>query len=173
MLSRLVQDARQRARNAIRQVRERFGGESLAARLQAAADLHRAGDLARARAAYLGILETDPANADALNLLGLMAEQQGKHDQALSYALQAIAQNPGISHYHLNCGLAYMAQGYAAQAIDCYVRAVQLDPQDARTHSILLFALTFAEGLSPQDILGRAPALAGPPRKFSRSGAHQ
>jgi protein O-GlcNAc transferase len=156
MLNRLLQDFKEGARSGLHALAGRFLNSSAStvnARLEAAAAQHRAGDLAAARSAYLAILETDSGNVDALQLLGLVAHQQERHDEAVMLITQAIALQPNVAAYHVNCGLAHMARGEAKLAIECYVKAVQLDPLDARAHSILLFALVFGEGFKPADVL--------------------
>ena len=65
---------------------------------QAAADqavaqglpLHQAGRLAEAEACYRQALTLDPAHAEALHLLGLLAHQVGRPDIAVTLIEQAI-----------------------------------------------------------------------------------
>lgn len=54
----------------------------LLAVMKVAAEHHRAGRHAAARAMYLEVLELDPRHADALFLLGVLERQQGRLDQA-------------------------------------------------------------------------------------------
>jgi Flp pilus assembly protein TadD len=74
--------------------------------LQTALQHHQRGDLKKAELLYLRILKTDPRNSDALNLLGVIAYQAGKGDEAVDLISRAIAINPHIPDYHNNLGLA-------------------------------------------------------------------
>src|SRR5271165_3845601 len=133
MLSRLLQEFKAQARAALNTVAAPLLAQpaaTIATRLEAAAALHRAGNLTAARSAYHAILEADPANIDALQLLGLIAHQQERHDEAVRLISEAIALQPNVAAYHVNLGLALMARGEARLAIESYIRAVQLDPQE-------------------------------------------
>jgi protein O-GlcNAc transferase len=154
MLSRLILDAKQRTRDALRRVGEKFFGlPPRSGELDAAVELHRAGKLDAAKAAYLAVLEADPGNPDAYNLLGMVWHELGDHDRAVTFTELALSHRPDTADFRLNLGLALMAQGHAMPAIENFIRAVQLNPGDARIHSILLFSLVFADGIAPADIL--------------------
>ena len=56
--------------------------------LQTAIALHTAGRLTEAEQAYRRILLVDPENADALHLLGVVAHQNGAHQEAINQTPQ-------------------------------------------------------------------------------------
>jgi protein O-GlcNAc transferase len=98
---------------------------------------HRAGQLAEAEAIYRQILARNPYHADALNLLGLLAHQVGRHEAALELIGNAIHINGSVPAYHNNLGLAQRASGRSADAVTSFKRAVSLDPDYAEAHSNL------------------------------------
>ena len=53
--------------------------------------LHQNGQLAEAEAAYLEILATEPSHPGSLHLLGVIRQQQGRHEEALELVGRAIA----------------------------------------------------------------------------------
>jgi Flp pilus assembly protein TadD len=85
---------------------------------------HRAGRLGKASDQYARILKSDAGNADALNLSGIVARQQG--DLVLSRTLitQAIQCNPLAATYHYNLGRTYELQGLVDEAGRSYRRAL-------------------------------------------------
>lgn len=101
---------------------------ALAARLQQAMALHRAGRLAKAEAAYRHILEIAPDHADALHLLGLLAFQQGRAPEALELVDRAIARNRRAARYHNTRGLALGAANRPPEAAQAFRDALKLDP---------------------------------------------
>jgi Flp pilus assembly protein TadD len=54
--------------------------------LQTAVSLHQDGKVKQAEAAYRRVLALDPANADALNLLGMVHHGYGEHEAAVRLA---------------------------------------------------------------------------------------
>ena len=51
---------------------------------------HEAGRLPEAEAIYQQILQNDPDHSDALHLLGLIAHQAGKHEEAVNLISKAL-----------------------------------------------------------------------------------
>jgi tetratricopeptide (TPR) repeat protein len=62
--------------------------------LQRIASLYGRGDLEGAEEACRQLLQLDPAQADALHVLGLVAWRRGEHEQALEQIRKAIASDP-------------------------------------------------------------------------------
>ena len=89
---------------------------------------HQAGRLHQAEQVYRQILQADPHQADALHLLGVLANQTGHHEAAIELIRQAIAINPLVAPFHNNLGLACRAAGKLGEAIGCYQQALQLRP---------------------------------------------
>ena len=64
-----------------------------------------------AAACYRQLLAADAANADALHLLGVIANQQGEHERAVALIGEALRHKPAAEHFHCNMGLALMGRG--------------------------------------------------------------
>ena len=56
--------------------------------------LHQTGKLAEAEDIYRDVLSADPANPDALHLLGLIFQQHGNFEQAIGHIEKAITGAP-------------------------------------------------------------------------------
>ena len=97
----------------------------------AAVKFHQTGQLARAEGIYRQVLQADPNQADALNLLGVLAHQQGRHDVAAEQIGRAISLNPKGTSYFNNFGLACHSLGRLEKAMAAYQRALELAPQNA------------------------------------------
>ena len=86
-------------------------GDDPEALLRAAVEHHQAGRLPEAEALYRRLLETHPGNGQVLNLMGLVAHQPGRHEQAVELITEAIAKAPPNAHFLLNLGVAQKAMG--------------------------------------------------------------
>ncbi|MFM9979276.1 MAG: tetratricopeptide repeat protein, partial [Burkholderiales bacterium] len=102
--------------------------EGVARTFQQAIAHHVGGRLGEAEPLYREILAFQPANFDALHLLGVVCHQTGRHEAAIGYIRQAIAVNPRQPALHSNLGLALQALSQSAEALESYDRAVALDP---------------------------------------------
>lgn len=92
---------------------------------------HQRGDLARAETVYRAILAADPAHANALHLLGVIAYQRGDHPSAIELISRAIAAAPDAPDFHVNLGNAQKDSGHPEAAIASYRRAIELRPDHA------------------------------------------
>jgi tetratricopeptide (TPR) repeat protein len=92
---------------------------------------HQSGNLAEAEACYRDILRLEPDHADALHLLGVVAQQNGDCAQAEQLIRSAIARNPGAADYHNNLGNTYRLAGDLARAVSSYRQAIALDSNHA------------------------------------------
>jgi tetratricopeptide (TPR) repeat protein len=101
------------------------------AMLQAALAHHQAGRLVQAEAFYRQILEAEPGHADALHLLGMIALQEGKLDNAVDLIGRAIHANPLNPMCYLNLGIALEDQGKLDAAIDSFRKTLELKPDYA------------------------------------------
>ncbi|MFV3126454.1 tetratricopeptide repeat protein [Niveispirillum sp. KHB5.9] len=99
--------------------------------LAAALADHRAGHVDRAAAAYRQLLESDPANADALHLLGLTERQAGRLDQGLALVRHALTHAPDKVEARLNLGNMLAAKGDAEAAQAQWRAVLALDPSYA------------------------------------------
>lgn len=95
---------------------------------------HQAGALAEAERLYREILAAEPRHADALHLLGVIANQAGKPQLAVELIGEAIGINSLVTTYHNNFANAAKACGDLAKAEASYRSAVELDRKnvDAR-----------------------------------------
>jgi tetratricopeptide (TPR) repeat protein len=99
--------------------------------LQTALGYHRKGLLDDAARIYRNVLAGNPAHADALLLLGLVAMQQGDAERAAGLFREAVVLNPGVALYHANLAEAYRMLGRYEQAAGEYRTALTLDAQMA------------------------------------------
>jgi tetratricopeptide (TPR) repeat protein len=106
-----------------------------------AVNLHKAGKLEQAEYLYRQVLREDPRQADALNLLGVIANQLGKPEAAIDFIRQAIATQPGEMEFHNNLASAYKAAGEVAAAADEYRQVLRLVPDHVLAHVYLSDAL--------------------------------
>lgn len=109
--------------------------------LMTALQHHRAGRLEEAEQLYRQVIAADPAQADALHLLGLLMLSRDDDQQAVEYIERAIRSNPQQASFHSNLGQALYRQGRMAEAIVAYQRAIHLQPHDASAHINLGIAL--------------------------------
>ncbi len=109
--------------------------------LRLALQHHQSGRLMEAEAFYQKIIVVDPRQADALHLLGVLADQTGRHDAAVELIRQAIALKPGDPDYHSNLGNALREQGQRKEAIRAFRQALALRPLFSEAHNNLANAL--------------------------------
>jgi tetratricopeptide (TPR) repeat protein len=100
-----------------------------------AVSFHQRGEAGKARQMYEQIIQHDPAHADALHLLGLVAAQEGNYRFAVEWMDKAIAidsTNPG---FHSNRGLALYELGEMDAAVESFKKAIAIDPGFAQAHN--------------------------------------
>ena len=98
---------------------------------------HQSGHLGLAENLSRQVLQGEPQHGDAWHLLGLIAEQVGRHDLAVEYIGQALRLKPGSAEAHSNLGVALCEQGKLAEAEACYREALRLKPGYAKAHNNL------------------------------------
>lgn len=103
--------------------------------------LHCEGRIDQAELGYRAILEREPANAEALYLLGEIRNGAGHPGEAALLLERAIAANPSVATFHAELGSALYAQGRYAEASRAYASAVRLAPDDLASHVNLGSAL--------------------------------
>jgi len=99
-----------------------------------AVDFHRKGDLAQAERLYLQLLEARSDHFDALQMLGVLRAQQGRHLDALSLIGAALRVDPSAPAALLNQGLVLAALGRHAEALASYDKALARQPAYAEAH---------------------------------------
>lgn len=98
---------------------------------------HRVGDLDTAEAIYRQVLEHDPAQANALHLLGVVAHQRGRQQEANRLISRAIELNPHAAEYYNNLGKVQKAMGNSQGAMVSYKTALSINPDFANALSNL------------------------------------
>jgi predicted O-linked N-acetylglucosamine transferase (SPINDLY family) len=102
---------------------------------------YQSGDLAGAERLCIGILQRAPDHVDALNLLGVIHGQRGRHDRAVELLTQAAALDRDNADILSNLGNVLKSLARAEEAEGCYRRAIDLRPDAANTYNNLGSAL--------------------------------
>lgn len=118
-----------------------------------AAALHQACKPAEAAALYEQVLALEPANAEALHLLGVTHGQRGDNQAALALFRKAIDQRGDVAIYHLNMARALSKLGDKTGMVAALQRTVALDGRDSVARQLL--AQQLMPGPSYMDILKR------------------
>jgi len=92
---------------------------------------YEAGDRAAAKTEAQAILKKTPKNADALNLLAVIAQDEGLQSDAEAYARKAVAAAPGNPLYLNTLGNGLLAQGRSAEAVEVLAQAHAALPKQA------------------------------------------
>jgi tetratricopeptide (TPR) repeat protein len=79
--------------------------------------LHRAGELTQAAWLCETILSRDPEEVDAVQLLGVLRQQQGRFAEAVELCGKAVALRPGEASNHSNLAEAHRALGQFEKAV--------------------------------------------------------
>jgi protein O-GlcNAc transferase len=109
--------------------------------LTQAVEHHKAGRLKEAEALYREIGQDRPQYADALNLLGVIARQTDRLNEAVDLISRALALNPVSAAFHFNLAEARRGLGRNLDAINSYRASLDLCPHDAEVHHALGLAL--------------------------------
>lgn len=105
--------------------------DKILAHLQNAVALHQAGRLDEAEKLYAKVLKADPRNANALNLVGMIATARARYGDAKKHFERAMQCAPRMADAPFNLGIVLTALGDAAGARTAYERAVALNPHHA------------------------------------------
>ena len=92
-------------------------------------------DFADAEQRYREVLELEPANAVAIEYLGVVAMRLGRIGEAESLLRRALALDPQAPEFHNNLGLLLHSRGDFHGALECYDAAVSSDPRYAPAHN--------------------------------------
>ena len=111
--------------------------------LEDAIGLHQAGRLDAAKLLYERILVDDPGHADSLHLLGVIAYQTGRDDEAIDLIRGAIAIDRKVAAYHSNLGNVFLRQKRLDAAAASFRRALGIKPDYPEAHNNL--GLTLSE----------------------------
>lgn len=102
---------------------------------------HRAGKLEEAAASYRRLLDVQPDHADAIYLLGVIANERRDHSQAAEFMERAAALRPDVLHFQLDLGIMLTHLGRLDQAIAALRSAVAIKPDSAQALGQLGLAL--------------------------------
>lgn len=92
---------------------------------------YQAGRLPQAEQIYCQILQKEPYNIDALQLLGITATALGKHELAIECFSSCVKVAPGVADFHYNLGMALQEQNRVEEALACYQQTLALEPNHA------------------------------------------
>jgi Flp pilus assembly protein TadD len=92
---------------------------------------HRAKDFGAATELYMRAVDADPANAEALMLLGLVCHQESRMGEAEGWYRRALALRPGDADLHFKLAMALMSQEKAEEAAQQLRETVRLRPDAA------------------------------------------
>ncbi len=123
-------------------------GRAVEARFRDAMARHRGGELDHAQGLYEDILRDQPEHADALHMLGLVAHQQGRNQDAKRRIADAIECDDQNASYHNNLGEIMRVLGEIEGAASCYRAAIALEPGNSQAHNnlgLVLFQLDQAD----------------------------
>lgn len=103
--------------------------------------LHRNGRLDEARKIYLEILRTQPADANATYLLGMLNLSQGAIDAGIALLRQATALAPESAEVHNSLGAALATNRQWGPAVAAFRRSLMFEPNSNPTRFNLGMAL--------------------------------
>ena len=102
----------------------------------------RSGNDAKAQELCDAIIAATPNHAGAIYVLGLIAHQYGRHDEAIRLLERSIALNASFAPAHNNLGVVLCQIGRFDEGMASYRRAITIDPGYAVAHSNLGGAYT-------------------------------
>ncbi len=105
--------------------------------IQRARQLFQSGQPGQAEQICHQVLATEPENAEANSVLGGIALQQGRIDQAIDLFSRAIDLDSNQPSFHQGLGIAYCNLGKMTEALPCFQQAITLDPNNPAAHSNL------------------------------------
>jgi predicted O-linked N-acetylglucosamine transferase (SPINDLY family) len=110
---------------------------TIAEALQAGIAHHQAGQLAAAEQVYRQVLDVEPANPEALHLMGVIASQMGQPQVAVDLIGRAVGIEPDNAVFCNNLANALKECGRPVEAEPHYRRAIALKPDYADAHANL------------------------------------
>ena len=105
--------------------------------LQKALKLHQQGNFDEAEKLYRQILQTTPDHPQVLNLIGLIAQSKGLHQEAVSYFEKSILKDFSNFETFFNLGWSLSALGKYQEAIEAYNKVLKLKPDTKEAYNAL------------------------------------
>ena len=109
-------------------------GLTIGNELRKALSYHQSGQFERAGEIYAKILKVAPFNADALNLAGVLALEEGNLAHAEKQIAAAIAADPSRPEFYNNLGNVQARQNHLNEAARSYQKAIALNPDYAAAY---------------------------------------
>jgi cytochrome c-type biogenesis protein CcmH/NrfG len=130
-------------------------------RFQLAAEAMRAGNLDQAGDGFASVVKDAPQFAEAYLNLGLVREEQGRHDDAIASFQKALALKPRLRGANLFLGVAQFRSNQMDPAIAALHRETAAYPRDAVAWMWLgVVELEKGDGQAAADALDRAAKLS-------------
>jgi Flp pilus assembly protein TadD len=104
--------------------------DPVAAQLAKANQSLRAGKIAAAEKTLAQVLKTNPNQAVALNMMGVVRARQKREREAEDYFQKALKADRKLAGAYSNLGILYRDRGQRDQALAMFLIAVDLTPQD-------------------------------------------
>jgi len=111
------------------------------AAIERAMALHRRGQFSQAAQLYNQVLESNPANADAWHLLGVIAHQTGHHERAIEQIKRALEIQPHFPKALNTFGAVLIALKRFEEAVACLQETIDVMPDFDDAHYNLGHAL--------------------------------
>ena len=112
----------------------------------------QSGDLAGAEEQFRRVLDRDPDNVHALNLMGMLCVNNFRAPEAVDFISQALKFVPDNPQSHTNIGLAYKDVGKPELAAKHFRRSIELDPGNPDVYNNLGNVLRVLE--KPREAVG-------------------
>jgi predicted TPR repeat methyltransferase len=103
---------------------------------------HQAGNLGQAEVLYRQVLAAEPRNTDALYLLAMCCQVQGRAAEAVALYQQFLGIKPDVAEVQNSLGVAFATLGRLTEAIACFQQAVFLKPDYAEAFNNLGYVQT-------------------------------
>lgn len=102
--------------------------------LQLAIQCHQMNNLSAAEKMYERILAAEPQQVDAMHLLGVIREEQGRFAEAIDLIQKSLQLSPDNPEAQNNLSIALQQAGRTQEAYEASQRAIALDPAYAQAH---------------------------------------
>jgi tetratricopeptide (TPR) repeat protein len=106
-------------------------------KLNLALQHHRRGDLRQAEILYRQVIEHTPNHSDALHLLGFLAIQTGRYEEAVHCIGKAIQCNGKSAKLYANLAVALQNLCKNEEAINACLKAIELEPDNFTAYNTL------------------------------------